>query len=248
MDRGKFLYDRREEKGLSVGELAKMLNVSEWTVERWEDGELPDSEHLLRLASILGVSVEDILCGGCGQQFEDGGRHQGYAEDAYGYDGGTDENENRDTAFVGDKENEVVVTQSGYDGYSAAERRAGYLLFVVFTAIVVVLLALQLSGWITRPREITTENYKDHIEIDVVPTRNYNCDEYILRVTAKQKVDAFCITLKVTFHDFLQGDHSETVELSGNLAEDGKLETKVKIPFFTFSYNYEVLSVKGGLS
>ena len=43
MKRGEILTQKRKEKGLSVADLAKELNVSEWKIERWEAGELPDS-------------------------------------------------------------------------------------------------------------------------------------------------------------------------------------------------------------
>lgn len=251
MDRGKFLYDKREEKGLSVPELAKILNVSEWKIERWEEGELPDSEHLLRLSSILGVSVEEILCGesadatgyGCAQDESDGYENR----DSFGRDTYREE-EGGNTTVTGDSVNAVGIQQSGKNGYTASERTFGYFVFTVFVAVVVILLAVQFFGWITRPREITLDNYKDYIEIDVVPTRNFNCDEHILRITAKQDVSGLDITLNVTFHDFLKGDYSETVTLSGDLAEGGTLEKTVKLPFFSFDSGYEVESVTGGLS
>ncbi len=238
MDRGNFLRDRREHKGLSVSELAKMLNISEWKVERWEDGETPDSEHLLLLSSILGVSVEDILRGGGATE-----QSQGYAQKE------SVERESDDqTLRSGDPVNEIDIKPSGRNGYSAAERKFGYLVFTVFVAVIVIQLAIQFFGWVNRPREITLENYNDYIEIDLVPTRNFNCDEHILRITAKEDVKGLDITVNVAFHDFLQGDYSETVSLSGNLVEGGKLEQTVKLPFFSFDSGYEVVSVTGGLS
>lgn len=238
MDRGRFLCDKREQKGLSVSELAKMLNVSEWRVERWEEGEMPDSEHLLLLSSILDVPVEDILRGGSASE-----QPQGYAQEA------TEEGESGGrSVHGGDAVNEADIKPSGRNGYSAAERKFGYLIFTVFVAVIVIQLALQFFGWVNRPREITLENYNDYIEIDVVPTRNFNCDEHILRITAKEDVEGLDITVNVTFHDFLQGDYSETVSLCGNLVKGGKLEKTVKLPFFSFDSGYEVVSVTGGLS
>ena len=63
MKRGEILTQKRKEKGLSVADLAKELNVSEWKIERWEEGELPDSEHLIGISEALDISVEDILLG-----------------------------------------------------------------------------------------------------------------------------------------------------------------------------------------
>ena len=64
MNKGDFLSVKRREKGLSFSDVAQKLGVSEEEVVQWEFGELPDSEHLLGLAALLDVSVEDILRGG----------------------------------------------------------------------------------------------------------------------------------------------------------------------------------------
>lgn len=64
MKRGELLSDKRIEKGFSVSALAQELGVPAEEVERWEAGELPDSEHLLALSELLEISVEDILRGG----------------------------------------------------------------------------------------------------------------------------------------------------------------------------------------
>lgn len=64
MKRGELLSDKRIEKGFSVSALAQELGVPAEEVERWEAGELPDSEHLLALSGLLEISVEDILRGG----------------------------------------------------------------------------------------------------------------------------------------------------------------------------------------
>lgn len=45
MNTGDYLSTKRAEKGLSVSVLAEKLNISEEEVRKWEDGELPDSEH-----------------------------------------------------------------------------------------------------------------------------------------------------------------------------------------------------------
>ena len=64
MKRGELLSDKRIEKGFSVSALAQELGVPAEEVERWEAGELPDSEHLLALSGLLDIPVEDILRGG----------------------------------------------------------------------------------------------------------------------------------------------------------------------------------------
>jgi len=62
---GNYLYEKRTEKGLSQAELGAMLGVSNKAVSKWESGAAkPQTAKLLRLAEILGVSVEDLLSGG----------------------------------------------------------------------------------------------------------------------------------------------------------------------------------------
>ena len=52
----------RKRCGMTQGQLAKKLNVTPQAVSKWENGSLPDSEFLPRLAQILGVSI-DVLFG-----------------------------------------------------------------------------------------------------------------------------------------------------------------------------------------
>ena len=62
---GNYLYEKRTEKGLSQAELGAMLGVSNKAVSKWESGAAkPQTAKLLRLAEILGVSVEELLSGG----------------------------------------------------------------------------------------------------------------------------------------------------------------------------------------
>ncbi len=52
----------RKAKGLSQEELAARLNVVRQTVSKWENGlSVPDSDMLTKLASVLDVSVVDLL-------------------------------------------------------------------------------------------------------------------------------------------------------------------------------------------
>ncbi len=62
---GNYLYEKRTEKGLSQAELGAMLGVSNKAVSKWESGAAkPQTAKLLRLAELLGVSVEELLSGG----------------------------------------------------------------------------------------------------------------------------------------------------------------------------------------
>ena len=63
-DFGKAIVQLRKEKGLTQKELADNLNVSDKAVSRWETGKnYPDIETLQQLATVLDVSVNDLLSG-----------------------------------------------------------------------------------------------------------------------------------------------------------------------------------------
>ena len=52
----------RKQKGLTQIELAKMVNVQQTTVSKWEVGRaVPDYPVLLKLAELYGVSVDYLL-------------------------------------------------------------------------------------------------------------------------------------------------------------------------------------------
>lgn len=56
------LIKLRKEKGLSQEELADKLAVSRQAISKWERGEsLPDTDNLIRLAKLYGVSIDEIV-------------------------------------------------------------------------------------------------------------------------------------------------------------------------------------------
>ena len=61
---GKFIAERRKGKGLTQAQLAEKLNITDRAVSKWECGKaMPDSSVMLELCNILGISVNDLLCG-----------------------------------------------------------------------------------------------------------------------------------------------------------------------------------------
>ena len=61
---GNFLFQLREQKGMTQAQLAQMLNVTAAAVSKWENGESkPRIETLFSLAQILGVSAEELMAG-----------------------------------------------------------------------------------------------------------------------------------------------------------------------------------------
>ena len=61
---GKFLQQRRKECGLTQGELAEKLSVSDRAISKWENGNcLPDADHMVELCDILDITVNDLFSG-----------------------------------------------------------------------------------------------------------------------------------------------------------------------------------------
>ena len=61
---GSFISRLRKEKGYTQKELARMLNVSDKAVSRWETGKgFPDTALLKPLSNALGVSIGELLEG-----------------------------------------------------------------------------------------------------------------------------------------------------------------------------------------
>ena len=57
-------YQYRKKSGLSQEELAARLGISRQSVSKWERGEAsPDTENLIRLARLYGVSLDDLVNG-----------------------------------------------------------------------------------------------------------------------------------------------------------------------------------------
>lgn len=61
---GVLLQELRKEKGLTQEELARVFNVSNRSVSRWENGNsLPDLDILIEIADFYNVNLRDLLDG-----------------------------------------------------------------------------------------------------------------------------------------------------------------------------------------
>ena len=61
---GKFIAECRKKENLTQMQLAEKLNITDRAISKWETGKsLPDSSIMLELCDILGISVNDLLCG-----------------------------------------------------------------------------------------------------------------------------------------------------------------------------------------
>ena len=61
---GKFIAECRKKLNLTQMQLAEKLNITDRAISKWETGKsLPDSSIMLELCDVLGISVNDLLCG-----------------------------------------------------------------------------------------------------------------------------------------------------------------------------------------
>lgn len=61
---GKFISEKRKERGMTQFELAEKLNITDRSISKWETGAcLPDAYNMLELCKILGVSINDLFSG-----------------------------------------------------------------------------------------------------------------------------------------------------------------------------------------
>ena len=61
---GRFIAECRKQKGLTQAQLAQKLWITDKAVSKWERGAaMPDSSIMLALCELLGISVNELLCG-----------------------------------------------------------------------------------------------------------------------------------------------------------------------------------------
>ena len=61
---GKFITECRKKKNLTQAQLAENLNITDRAISKWETGKaMPDSDIMLDLSYILGINVNELLCG-----------------------------------------------------------------------------------------------------------------------------------------------------------------------------------------
>lgn len=61
---GKFIAECRKKSCLTQAQLAEKLDITDRAVSKWETGKaMPDLSVMLELCDILGITVNDLLCG-----------------------------------------------------------------------------------------------------------------------------------------------------------------------------------------
>ena len=61
---GKFIAECRKKQNLTQAQLAEKLDITDRAISKWETGKaMPDSDNMLDLCDILGIKVNELLCG-----------------------------------------------------------------------------------------------------------------------------------------------------------------------------------------
>ena len=61
---GRFIAQKRKEQKMTQNQLAEKLGITDRAVSKWETGKsLPDASIMLELCDLLGITVNDLLCG-----------------------------------------------------------------------------------------------------------------------------------------------------------------------------------------
>ena len=61
---GKFIAECRKKQNLTQAQLAENLDITDRAISKWETGKaMPDSDIMLDLCDILGIKVNELLCG-----------------------------------------------------------------------------------------------------------------------------------------------------------------------------------------
>ena len=261
---GNFIKFKRQELGLTIEQFCAEMGVERFLVEKWENGEIPETQYLIALAKVLQASVEELLKGLDkpveeqeinepiiqSVESETVENKQPKAEKGY-Y-----ETLNEKIAKT-DYANYENVEPHGSNGFTDGERKFGFVLCSIMLALVILINVTNVFTFLTRPRELTIENCNQFIEIDAVSQSSVNTSEYDIRLTRKKKtydIYDLSITVEVTFELMLSVPYYEKtikrqVSFSDSLFKDGEILTvHVSLPHVAYlDRGIKILSVSGGM-
>ena len=61
---GKFIQEKRKDKGLTQSDVAEKLNVTDRVISKWENGNcIPDISNIPELCKILNITINDLFSG-----------------------------------------------------------------------------------------------------------------------------------------------------------------------------------------
>ena len=158
---------------------------------------------------------------------------------------------------------EFAEPATGSNGFTDGERKFGFILCAIVIALVVLINVIPVFAFIFRPRELTEENYRDYLNVEVVAcgtNAGTNQSEYEIRVSRKENsydISNFSMTVEVKFelvlsNSYVQGYEKEIeyqLSFSNFLFEaDEVIVRKVTLPHVLYTdKSLTVVAVSGGM-
>ncbi len=145
----------------------------------------------------------------------------------------------------------VTPPPSGGNGYVASERRIVVIICAIFLAILAFVRIGQVLNYVGRDRELTFENYKEYVTIEVWAQTSMNPESYAVVVKAKKPISSAEISVDINYLASVSAQTWQTREESFSV---GALE-KGEEYRYTFSFDQpticqtspRVLSIVGRL-
>ena len=269
---GNFIKFKREELGLTIEQFCATLGVSRSIVESWENGEIHETQYLVPISRVLHASVDELLKGrqeSLEEPLENIATSAALKTEPIAFQSteqppvavkqekGYYEKLNEKISKT-DYANYQSIEPHGEDGFGDGERKFGFILCGLMLAIVLLINVVNIFNFVTRPRELTLENYRQFLEVDVSALSSVkNEGLYEVRISKKKNaydVENLQITVEIEFQKLLNdpsidGDSWETrqVTISDELFTDKEvLKQTVTLPSVMYiERDITVISVSG---
>lgn len=258
---GNFIKFKRQELGLTVEQFGAEVGVQRFLVDKWEEGEVPETQYLIAISKVLQTSVDELLKGlepiveETPEQIEN--PEPVTVEATPQEEKGYYETLNEKIATT-DYANYESVEPKNENGFSDGERKFGFILCAFMIALIIFINVTNVVTFLTRPRELTVENCKQYLEIDAVSEQNsVNTVEYEIQLKRKKNtydIHDLSMTVEVTFELMISAAYYEEtltrqVTFSDDLLKEGEVLTvRVSLPHVAYwERGIKILSVSGGM-
>ncbi len=203
---GNFIRLKRQELGLTIEQFCAEVGVQRFLLERWENGEAPETQYLIAISKVLQTSVDELLKG-LDTPVEEETLEKiepnsvVVAEAKPQEEKGYYESLNEQIAKTDYSHYESVEPKSE-NGFSDGERKFGFILCAFMIALIIFINVSNAFTFLSRPRELTVENCKQFLEIRVSAENSVNEGKFEVRLTRKKKsydVKNLQLTVQIEF-------------------------------------------------
>lgn len=229
---GNFIKFKRQELGLTIEQFCAEMDVERFLAEKWENGEIPETQYLIALAKVLQASVEELLKG-LDKPVEEQETNEPIIQSVESEtvenkqpkaEKGYYEKLNEQIAKT-DYANYECVEPHGSNGFTDGERKFGFILCSFMLVLMILINVTNVFTFLTRPRELTIENYKEFLEIEVVAQNSVNEGKFEIQISRKRNtydIKNFQITVEIKFEKALDAPYSkgEKVEMRQAIFSD----------------------------